>query len=422
MERETAELIDFIDRSPSPYHAVDNAKGMLRDAGFEELDERRRFRLDKGRSYFVERNGSALIAFRIPEEASAFSIVAAHTDSPVLRIKPEPENTSSGLYTTLNAEIYGGMLAKPWFDRPLSIAGRVFVRDGNEIRSHLIDIRRDLLMIPSLAIHMDRKANEEGLRSVQKELQPIFSESLGKGGLRKLMADTLSVDEEAVIDSDLIVYCRMKGTAWGKDEEFFSAPRIDDLGCAFSAISALCESGRGSSIQVAALFDNEEIGSSTREGALSDFLASTLRRITLSLKMDEEEHLMAAASSCMLSADNGHAVHPNYAEKADVTSKPRLNGGVLLKYSGNGKYATDGKSGSLVRALMDDNGIPYQAFANNSDIPGGSTLGNLSMQGISIETADVGMAQLAMHSPYESAGARDPKALKALFKAFFERE
>ena len=421
MERETSALIDFIDRSPSPYHAVANAKAMLRGAGFEELDERRRFSIKEGGSYFVERNGSALIAFRIPEGASAFSIVAAHTDSPVLHIKPDPENVSSGLYTTLNAEIYGGMLAQPWFDRPLSVAGRVFVRKGNEISCHLVDIGRDLLMIPSLAIHMDRKANEEGLRSVQKELQPLFAEGSAKGGLRKLIADTLSIDEDAIIDSDLIVYDRMKGTVWGKDGEFFSAPRIDDLGCAFSAIGALCETGSGKTMQIAALFDNEEIGSSTRQGALSDFLAATLRRITLSLGMDEEEHMIATASSFMLSADNGHAVHPNYAEKADVTSRPRLNGGVLLKYSGNGKYTTDGRSGSLVRSLMDKNGIPYQIFANNSDIPGGSTLGNLSMQEISIETADVGMAQLAMHSPYESAGARDPKALKSLFKVFFER-
>ena len=421
MERETAGLIDFIDRSPSPYHAVDNTKDILRKAGFMELDERKRFCLEAGGSYFVERNGSALIAFRIPDGASAFSIVAAHTDSPALHIKPEPENTSSGLYTTLNSEIYGGMLAQPWFDRPLSIAGRVFIRNGKEISCRLIDIDRDLLMIPSLAIHMNRKANEEGLRSVQKELQPIFSEGLEKGRLKKLIADTLSVDEDNIIDGDLIVYNRMRGTIWGKDGEFFSAPRIDDLGCAFSAISALCEARSGKTIQIAALFDNEEIGSSTRQGALSDFLLSAIKRISLSLGMNEEERMMAVSSSFMLSADNGHAVHPNYAEKADVTSKPRLNGGVLLKYSGNGKYTTDGRSGSFVRTLMDDYGIPYQIFANNSDIPGGSTLGNLSMQEISIETADVGMAQLAMHSPYESAGTRDPKALKTLFKVFFER-
>ena len=420
MERETSALIDFIDRSPSPYHAVANAKAMLRGAGFEELNERRRFSIKEGGSYFVERNGSALIAFRIPEGASAFSIVTAHTDSPVLHIKPDPENVSSGLYTTLNAEIYGGMLAQPWFDRPLSVAGRVFVRKGSEISCHLVDIGRDLLMIPSLAIHMDRKANEEGLRSVQKELQPLFAEGSAKGGLRKLIADTLSIDEDAIIDSDLIVYDRMKGTVWGKDGEFFSAPRIDDLGCAFSAIGALCETGSGKTMQIAALFDNEEIGSSTRQGALSDFLASTLRRITLSLGMDEEEHMIATASSFMLSADNAHAAHPGHMDRSDPVSCPVINGGVVIKYAASQKYTTDASSASWLRSLMRRHGIPCQVFVNHSDMAGGSTLGSLSQQKLSLRSADIGIAQLAMHSSYECAGADDCTWLRKLFEVYLE--
>ena len=421
MAKATESLISFINGSPSPYHAVANAAEMLSAAGLEELDESRRFSIKEGGAYFIRRNGSALIAFRIPRQAASFSIVAAHTDSPVLHLKPEAENTSSGLYTTLNAEIYGGMLAHPWFDRPLSVAGRAFIRKGQDRECRLINIDRDLVLIPSLAIHMNRKANEEGVRSVQKEMQPLFAEGSACGKLKDLIADTLGASVKDIIDCDLIAYCRMPGTVWGQDGEFFSAPRIDDLGCAYTAISALCETQDPKTIAMAALFDNEEIGSSTRQGALSDFLVTAIRRIAFSLGMDEEELFMAVSSSFMLSADNGHAVHPNYAEKADLTSRPKLNGGVLLKYSGNGKYTTDAESGSYVRQIMEDNGIPYQIFANNSDIPGGSTLGNLSMQEISIRTADVGMAQLAMHSPYETAGSKDPEALEKLFTVFFRR-
>lgn len=414
-------LIDFINKTPSPYHAVRNAEEMLLRKGFTRLSETEKFNIKRGRSYFVERNGSALIAFRIPEEASAFSIIAVHTDSPVLRLKANPENATAACCTTLNTEAYGGMLEKPWFDRPLSIAGRIFARTGNDIEERLVDIDRDLLMIPSLAIHMDRKANEEGLRSVQKEMLPIFAEGTDKGRLNRLIAESLAIDEDTIIDSDLIVYCRERGTLWGYSNEFFSAPRIDDLGCVFAATAAIAETEGEKYIPMAVLFDNEEIGSSTRQGALSDFLPSVMRRIMMNLGMDLEEMMIAQARSFMLSADNGHAVHPNYAEKADITNHPRLNGGVLLKYSGNMKYSTDGRSGSLVRKLMEDNSIPYQVFSNNSDIPGGSTLGNLSAESISIETADVGMAQLAMHSPYETAGARDPEYLLSLFKAFLAR-
>ena len=417
----TEELIGFIGKSPSPYHAVSNSADLLKRNGFIRLSETERFCIERGKSYFIERNGSALIAFRIPEKADSFSIIAAHTDSPVLRLKADPEISAAGCYVTLNAEVYGGMLEKPWFDRPLSIAGRVFARNSKGISENLLDIDRDLLVIPSLAIHMNRKTNDEGIRSVQKEMMPLFAEGTGKGKLSKLIADTLSIDESSIIDSDLIIYSREKGTIWGCRNEFFSAPRIDDLCCAFSAISAIADTKESNTIPLVALFDNEEIGSSTRQGALSDFLYSVMHRIMLHLGMDYEDMMIAQSKSFLLSADNGHAVHPNYAEKADITSHPCLNGGVLLKYSGNMKYTTDGKSGSYIRSLMEENDIPYQVFSNNSDIPGGSTLGNLSMEKASIETADVGIAQLSMHSPYESAGVKDPEALLSLFRIFLSR-
>ena len=418
---ETKKLREFINNSPSPYHVVRNTELILEGNGFEKLSENRKFNIRRGGSYYVERNGSALIAFTVPESADCFSIISAHTDSPVLRIKPNPETSAASCYTTLNTEVYGGMIEKAWFDRPLSIAGRIFARNGNGIDEKLVNIDRDLVLIPSLAIHMNRRMNEDGMKSVQKEMLPLFADGFEKGGLYRLISKELSINENDILDSDLIVYNREKGTIWGCNEEFFSAPRIDDQCCAFTAITAISDSCGNSTIPMAALFDNEEIGSSTQQGALSDFLKTTMRRIMLSLGMDEEDMIIAAAKSFMLSADNGHAVHPNYAEKADITSRPRLNGGVLIKYSGNMKYSTDGRSGSYVRKLMDDNSIPYQVFANNSDIPGGSTLGNLSSQKISMETADVGIAQLAMHSPYESAGTKDTEALLALFRAFLNR-
>ncbi len=416
----TEELIEFIEKSPTPYHAVRNAEEILKSAGFERLDEKKKFSLKRGGSYYITRNSSALIAFRIPLSATAFSIIAAHTDSPVIRLKKEAEVNSAG-YITLDGEIYGGMLQKPWFDRPLSIAGRVFVRTKDSIEERLFDAERPLVLIPSLAIHMDRRINEDGIKSVQKEMMALFAEGNEKGKLKELIASALSVKADEIIDSDLIIYNWEKGTIWGADNEFFSAPRIDDLGCVYPSIKAIRDTKGENYIPLVALFDNEEIGSGTRQGALSDFLRATMNRIGLALGLDEEERMIAASSSFMLSADNGHAVHPNYREKADPLSQPVLNGGVLLKYSGNMKYSTDGKSGSYIRKIMEDNNIPYQIFSNHSDIPGGSTLGNLSSEKISIETADVGIAQLAMHSPYESAGVRDSDALLSLFKRFLSR-
>ncbi len=419
--RDTLELMDFIERSPSPFHAVDNMRKGLLSAGFEELDERKRFSLRRGKNYFVVRNSSALAAFRIPEDgASAFSIISAHTDSPSFKVKPDPEMPGAGLYTLLNTEGYGGMLMAPWFDRPLSIAGRAFVRNGSGVEEHLVDFGRDLVSIVNLAIHMNRKANEGIAYSAQKDMLPLFAEGIGKGRFAEALASLISADKDDILGYDLFLYSREKGSVWGLNNEFFSATKIDDLGCAHSAYRALAECGSRNSgnVPMIVLFDNEETGSGSRQGALSDFLLNTVTRICLSLGMDEEERMMAAVSSRMLSADNGHAVHPNHQEKADPTNRPRLNGGVLLKHSANQKYTTDGESGSFVKALMFERGIPFQEFANNSDIPGGSTLGNLSGQKISIPAADVGIAELAMHSPYETAGVRDTSALLDLFRAF----
>lgn len=421
-DKYTKNLIGFIKKSPSPFHVVDNFRSLLKDNGYTELDERSRFSLRKGMKYFVTRNNTSIIAFSIPDkEVEGYSIISAHTDSPTFRIKPNPEVTSSGEYTTLNIEGYGGMLLAPWFDRPLSIAGRAFVRREGEIKEELVDFDEDLVSIVNLAIHQNRKANEGINYKVQKELLPLFALGNEKGTFSKYLAKQLNADEKDILDTDLFLYNRTPASIWGLNKEFFSSAKIDDLGCAYTAITALLESKESNKIQMVALFDNEEVGSGTKQGALSDFLKSTMDRIAYSLSFDEEKRLMLIQDSFMLSADNGHALHPNYPEVCDIVNKPVLNKGVLIKYSANQKYTTDSSSGAFVKQLCLDNNIPYQIFVNNSDIPGGSTLGNLSSQRVSLRTADVGICQLAMHSPYECAGCKDNEYLFRLFECFLNK-
>ena len=419
----TEEFLEFVRKSPSPFHVVDNMKKELDDNGFIALDERKRFNLEKGRSYYVSRNNTALIAFRVPEgDFDAMSILSAHTDSPTFKLKSNPEITSSGLYTTLNVEKYGGMLMAPWFDRPLSIAGRAFVENDNgDVEEVLVDFDEDLVEIVNLAIHMNRDANNGHSYKVQKELLPIFAEGIEKGRFMSYLAKLLGVAEEKVVDYDLFLYNRMPGSVWGFEKRFFSSPKIDDLGCAWSALKSLEHTKKADTLSMIALFDNEETGSGTKQGALSDFLPKVIERIFAGFNIDEEKRQMIEASSYMLSADNGHAAHPNYMEVTDPANKPRMNGGIILKYSANQKYTTDGESGALVRSLCRKNDIPLQVFVNNSDIQGGSTLGNLSAQKISLKTADVGISQLAMHSPYETAGVDDTYHLIRLFDAFLAR-
>lgn len=419
---DTRRLMAFIEASPSPFHVVANVAAELEENGFKELKEERRYALSPGERYYVRRNNTSLIAFMIPtEEIKGYSIVSAHTDSPTFKLKPNPEVTSSQHYTTLNVEVYGGLLISPWFDRPLSIAGRAFVRRGGEVNEELVDFARDLVSIPSLAIHLNREANKGSEWKVQKELLPLFSDDTDKEGFLKLLSAELDCQSQDVIDYDLFLYNRTKSSIWGKDDAFFSSPRIDDLGCAASALFAMEEAQAKEYIPMICLFDNEEVGSGTAQGALSDFLRSTLDRIAFTLSFDAEEKYILERESFMLSADNGHAIHPSYREVADPVNQPVLNGGVLIKYSANQKYTTDGMSASYVKELCKEAGVEYQVFVNNSDIKGGSTLGNLSSQKVSIKCADVGIAQLAMHSPYECAGSRDTSALISLFRRFLSR-
>lgn len=416
----TNELIDFINNSPTSYQVVLNTKQMLKKAGFQELHEQQKFVLEKGKGYFVERNGSALIAFKLPEtDYNGYSIISSHSDSPSFKLKVNPDMHSNG-YTVLNVESYGGMIVSPWFDRPLSIAGRVSVdtKDGIEERSLVFD--RDFVSIVNVAIHLNRDINKGVEHKIQKEMLPLFSMNKDVK-FEELIAKKLEVKTEQILDWDLYLYNRMEGSIWGANDEFFSVPRMDDQQCAYSSIKALINSELNSKVNLIAILDNEEVGSMSRQGALSDFLANTIKRIDFCTGKDFEEQKICQSNSFMLSADNGHAVHPNYASLSDPVNKPVLNGGVLIKHAGNQKYTSDSYSSARLKKIFREEGIKYQEFVNNSNIPGGSTLGNLSNSHYSIPSVDIGIAQLAMHSPYETGGVSDTLWLIKGMKAFFNK-
>lgn len=418
------ELLSFIRQSPSPFHAVRLMEQELAAAGYEKLYEEETWDLQPGRTYMVSRNGSSLIAFALPEHFPSqgergFLITASHSDSPSFKIKEHPELRSENYYIKLNVEKYGGMLMAPWFDRPLSAAGRILAGNGSRIETRLVNIDRDLLMIPSLAIHMDRSANEGHAYNPQEELLPLFGGPGAEGTFRKLAAEAAGVREEEILGMDLYLYNRMDGSIWGASEEFVSAPRLDDLQCAFASLKGLFHSENSRQIRVHCVFDNEEVGSLTRQGAASTFLKDTLTRIFQCMGAGPEAYHRALASSFMVSADNAQAVHPNYPCKADPSNRPCVNGGIVLKHSANQKYTTDGVSAAVFRSICRKADVPCQNFVNRSDVPGGSTLGNLSSAQAAMRTVDVGLPQLAMHSAYETAGVKDLEYLVKALQVFY---
>lgn len=417
----TKNLIDFISKSPTCYQAVNVVEKTLIENGFIELKEDERYIIKKNKSYFVKRNNSSLIAFKIPENYKGFSIISSHTDSPCFKLKSNPEVVKANKYTLLNTEGYGGMLLSPWFDRPLSIAGRVFIKKENQVVEKLVKIDRDLLTIVNLAIHQNRDANKGMQYKKQVDMLPILALGDKKKAINNLIAKELEVDEKDILSSDLFVYNRMSANIWGLDNEFFSSPRIDDLQGVFTSMNSLIEVESSSYINMALFLDNEEVGSGTKQGALSDFFKITIDRIANALNWDVEEKSIYQANSFMLSCDNGHAIHPNYIEKSDIINKPIINGGVLIKHSANQKYTTDASSFAVFKMILEKNKIKYQEFFNNSDVVGGSTLGNLISHSYSIKTIDIGAAQLAMHSPYETAGVEDTYNLIQAMKAFYLR-
>ena len=420
------ELLQFLDHSPNAFYAVANMQKELEDAGFARLYEGCPWTLSEGHGYYVTRNDSAIIAFRIPEgEYQGFQIMASHCDSPVFKIKTNAEIVVDNSYVKLNVEKYGGMLCAPWLDRPLSVAGRVIVQTEEGIATKLVDVDRDLLIIPNVAIHMNRQVNDGYAFNAQVDMLPLFCEQgEEKNQFMQLIANEAAVQVEDILDTDLFLYDRMKGTTLGLHGEFIASGRLDDLQCAFASLKGFLAAELKQSIAVHCVYDNEEVGSGTKQGAASTFLKDTLQRISRAMGRSEEQYLMSIASSFMVSADNAHAVHPNHAEKADPTNRPYMNRGIVIKYSANQKYTTDGVSGAVMRAICKKAEVPYQTFTNRSDMLGGSTLGNISQAQVALNTVDIGLPQLAMHSPYETAGARDTayliEAARVLFSSSFE--
>ncbi len=416
---ETETMLHFIEKSPTAFHAVKNIASILEKDGFIRLREEETWRICPEKNYFVTRNDASVIAFKIPRDPyESFQIVAAHDDSPGFKIKEYAVNNGTKPYAALNCERYGGMILSSWLDRPLSIAGRVFVREENKIKAVLVDMEDEIVLIPNLAIHMERSLNEGYAYQPQTDMRPLFG--LGEAGeerFLKNMADKIGVRKEDIIQKELFLYNRMPGKIWGPEKEFVSSPRLDDLQCVYAALEGFRRGKPRQSAAVLAVFDNEEVGSQTRQGADSEFLKDVLRRIHLSAQRTQEEFCQAMAQSFLVSADNAHALHPNHPEKADPDNKPLMNGGIVIKFSP--KYATDGESAAVWREICRMADVPVQIYMNRSDIPGGATLGRISDSHISVPTVDIGLAQLAMHSSYETAGAKDTRHLIRAIEKFY---
>ena len=400
MDTRIQELKNFLDNAHSVYHAVAAVVWELEAAGYQNLSEGSRWELMPGGKYYVTRGGSSVIAFRLPlDMPTGFLMAAGHTDRPCFKVKENPELT--GTYTRLGVEPYGGMLMHTWTDRPLSIAGRVVVQTDSGMESRLVDIDRDLLMIPNLAIHMNRQVNEGYKWNPAVDLLPLLGGKDAKGKLNDLL------EQEAggkILAQDLYLYVRQNARVWGMDEEYLSAPALDDLLCMWCCTRGFLDGGDGRAVPVLCMFDNEEVGSQSLQGAGSDFLQSVLMRICRAMRWDPDRML---SQSYMISADNAHGLHPNHPEYADANNAPVMNGGVVLKFNANLRYTTDGVSAGIFRKVCAKADVPVQTYCNRADIPGGSTLGNISLNHVSVRSLDLGLPQLAMHSCYETAGVQD---------------
>lgn len=417
------QLTDFIQNCPSMFHSVASIAKELDAKGFCELREKDPWNLEAGKGYYTIRNNSSIIAFAIPEKLTDyhFQMSAAHTDSPTFKIKAVPELTGPAMYLRLNVEAYGGMIDSTWLDRPLTIAGRVLVENDDRLESRLFYMDEDILTIPNVPIHFNRQVNEGYAFNRSVDLVPLFScGEMEKGSFDSMVADVLGVPVESIKGKDLFLVNRQKGLTWGYKNEFVSSPKLDDLECAYTTLQGFLDAKHTDKIDVYCCFDNEEVGSNTKQGAMSTFLKDTLRRVNASLGMSEEDYQRAVAKSFMVSADNGHAVHPNHPEKTDEGNTVFMNKGPIIKEAANQKYTTDAFSRAVFVKICEKAGVPVQFFANRSDIVGGSTLGNLSNTQVSVHAVDIGLAQLAMHSSFETGGAKDPYYLYQAMKTYFD--
>lgn len=421
-------LIDFIYESPSAFHAVKSIKEVLAKKEFIELNEGERWELEKGGKYYVVRNDSAIISFIVGNGIIAkkgFKIIGAHTDSPSFRIKPSPEITAERNYVKLNTEVYGGPILNTWLDRPLSLAGRVAVKGKNLLypESALVNIKRPIMIIPNLAIHMNRAINKGVELNKQTDVLPllgIINDTLEKDNLLvKTIAKEFNIKPEEILDFDLFLYEYDRGNIMGLNNEFVSSSRLDDLEMVHAGVIALSNSDATEATSILACFDNEEVGSSTKQGADSELLASTLERIVISFGGDREDYFRALYKSFMISADAAHAVHPNRGDKSDPTNRPIINKGPVIKISSNQKYTSDSNSIAVYEAICEKAKVPVQKFVNRSDEPGGSTIGPISSTHVGIRSVDIGTPLLAMHSVRELCGVDDHFYVKKSFEEFY---
>ena len=412
MDNRIEKLKNYLDSAHSVFHAVDGIVKELEGAGYVPLREKDCWQLEKGGKYYVTRGGAAVMAFRIPEgQPQGFMMSASHADRPTFKIKENAELV--GKYTRLAVERYGGMLMAPWLDRPLSVAGRCMVQTETGVRSSLVDIDKDLLLIPNVAIHMNRQVNDGFKWNPAVDLLPLAGGKDAKGKFDAMLEEAAG---GKILGHDLYLYIRQKASVWGLEEEFFSSAALDDLACAWSCAMGFLDSKESEAIPVLCVFDSEEVGSSSLQGAASDLLEAVLSRVCAAMGLNLQQML---AQSFMVSADNGHAIHPNHPEFADPTNAPVVNEGLMLKFNANQKYCTDGVSASVFRSICAKAQVSVQTYCNRADIAGGSTLGNISLGHVSVPTVDIGLPQLAMHSCYETIGVKDLMDLQQAMTCFY---
>lgn len=429
MKKSAQELLEFLNGSPTAYHATSKVKDILDKNGYKELKEIEKWNINKGEKYYLIKNDSALIAFEIGTgdiEEEGFRLIGAHTDSPTFKIKPKAEMIVENKYVKLNTEVYGGPILSTWFDRPLSLAGRITIKGNSPLKpiTRLVNINKPLLIIPNLAIHMNRNVNEGYAINKQKDTLPLLgfiNNELEKGDyLISIIEKELEISRSNILDFDLFLYEYEKGCFLGANEEFISASRLDDLWMVFAGVKAISETEENKATKVMVCIDNEEIGSLTAQGANSSLLRTILERIVLALGKNKEEYFRALSNSVMISADLAHAVHPNQLEKHDPTNRPLLGEGPVIKIAASGSYSTDSYTSSIFQELCNSVNVPYQKFVNRSDVRGGTTIGPITSADLSIPVIDMGAPLLGMHSVRELAAVIDNKYTIDVFKKFYE--
>lgn len=422
-------LIGFIHNSPTAFHSVETSEELLKLNGFENLDARSNWDIKKGGKYYTTKNSSAIIAFTVDTDnlkEDGFRIIGSHSDSPSFRIKPSPEMEVEKTYLKLNTECYGGPILNTWLDRPLAIAGRVVLKGENVLRptETLVNINRPICIIPNLAIHMNREVNDGFALNKQKDMLPLvglLNDTLEKENfLVKTIAKELGVKIEEILDFDLFLYEYEKGILIGENEEMISCGRLDNLSMAHASLHALVDAKAVNGVNVVAVFDNEEVGSSTKQGADSNMLINVLERISLGLGQTREEFFRSLYSSFIISADLAHAVHPNVPEKHDPTSRPVMGKGPVIKINANQAYTSDSQSIAVYKMICKQAGVNCQEFVNRSDVRGGSTIGPISSTHIDIPSVDIGSPILAMHSIRELGCVEDHMDIYKTFKVFYE--